>query len=42
MQRREEKKSWQPPVGDRSSRLKASVMVIVRKMKLGICRERRV
>lgn len=30
------------PRGDRGSRLKESVMVIVRKIKIGICRERRV
>lgn len=30
------------PRGDRCSRLKASVMVIVRKIKIGIHREKRV
>lgn len=38
----EEEEITAAPEGDRGSRLKASVMVIVRKMKIGICRERRV
>ena len=41
-ERKEEEEFMAAPGGDRGSRLKASVMVIVRKIKISICRERMV
>lgn len=41
-ERREEEAIMAAPGGDRGSKLNTSVVVIMRKIKIGICKERRV